>query len=293
MSIPTPRDCIRYAIERWEGVYGNDSYDPGNWITMPDGTRQIAGSKYGVTPAALAAHRGKKPWEMTADVMKAMPLEEALDIGETMFYRGTGIDTLPWGPATAVLLDIGWGTGVGQAVKLMQRLVGVNADGRIGPLTIDAYTRWIASVGWEQGTREMHRIRMEFYRMLGRQNPAAFGPPQPGWKNRADWMLPGGEWWAHWAEMPPLPTPAEIAPKPAAVAQKPVAPAPEASGGKAIAGVLGGGGLVTTLAPTVAPHIFTANWTSILAIGGVIVVGAAVAFLIWRLHEHDKQARMS
>lgn len=292
--IPTPRDCIGYAIDRWEGVYGDQAWDPGNWITMPNGTRQIAGTKYGVTPAALAAHRGKQPWEMTRDIMKAMPREEALDIGETMFYRGTGLDRLAWGPATAVLVDIGWGSGVRQAILFAQRLAGVKDDGVVGPMTVQAYARWVASIGWEKATREVHRVRMAFYIYLGQKDPVHFGPPQPGWKNRADWMLPGGDWWKHWEEMPPLPVAPESPVLPAPPdKQKPVAPAPEASGGKTIAGVIGGGGVATTLATTAAPHLFTADWKVIVAIAGAVIVGGAVAFLIWRLHEHDKQARLT
>lgn len=295
MSMPTPRESILRTIRRWEGVYGNQAWDPGNWVTMPNGTRQLLGTKFGVTPAALAAHRGKQPWQMTVADMKAMPIEEAGDIGEMMFYRGTGIDQLPWGPATDVLMDIGWGTGVPQAVKLMQRLVGVNADGRIGPLTIEAYKRWVAKIGWEQAVRELHRVRMDFYRLLGRQDPVHFGPPQPGWKNRADWMTPEGmpsykpgEWWADWKDnIPPLPVAAEIAPKPApADKQAPVAPPPKPSTVDKTLGTVAAGAAAAT--PIVTP-LFGADWKVVVAIVAGLIVAGIAGLVVWRLHQRDKR----
>lgn len=196
----TVRQAMAHHIAAWEGGFQNYSWDPGNYVNG-----RLIGTMRGVTPAILAAHRGIDPATVTVAMMQSVTLGEACDIAETRFYRGTGLDLLPWGPATDVLVDIGWGSGPRQAVIFAQRLAGVNADGAIGPVTVAAYTAWVARVGWEQAVREVHRVRMDFYRLLGRQNPAQFGPPQLGWKNRADSCLPGTAWWGKWQPLPPTP----------------------------------------------------------------------------------------
>src|SRR5690242_16807705 len=122
------RDFLKSVISTWEGQYSSDPQDPGNIV---DG--QVIGSMRGVTAPVLAKHRGVPVSEITPQVMQAVTLDEAADIGVELFYKAPHFDLLTWCPATAALLDFGWGAGAGQAARSVQRIVGATADGVIGP----------------------------------------------------------------------------------------------------------------------------------------------------------------
>lgn len=194
-----PLDFLKLVIGRWEGLYSDNPGDTGNWAGG-----KLIGTMRGVTPNALAAHRGIDPSSLTPDDMKALSLAEAAEIGMTDFYQRPHFDQLTWGPATAALLDFGWGAGPGQAVKSMQRMVGANPDGGIGPLTVSAYNAWIARVGWESATKAIHDMRCGFYRQICQTNPS-YNQFLQGWINRADWASGANPQWAGlWG----IPTPA-------------------------------------------------------------------------------------
>lgn len=289
--MPTPRDELARAIARWEGTWQAQPQDAGNYVTMPDGSRRLIGTMRGVTPAALAAHKGVPPYTITEADMRAITPEIAADIGETKYYRGTGLDMLAWGPATAALVDFGWGSGPGQAVKSMQRLCGATADGVVGPRTVEAYAKWVNGLGWEQATRAVKDMRIAFYDLIISRNPA-WEMYRKGWHNRANWMTPeSAEWWGPWkadmAPMPPvpdtysggLPKPTEPAP---VVPPKP-ARDPEAAAGKKVAGA-------TAAAGAAAPIIqawLSAHWEQAAVFGAVIVILAGLAF--WHFHRRDKR----
>lgn len=192
MRAPTPHQELSYAIQTWEGLFQDQPEDEANWVNG-----RLVGTMRGVTPAVLAAHRGIPVGSVTADIMKTVTLAEAADIGLTRFYKGTGLDLLPWGPATAALVDIGWGSGPRQAVLFAQRLAGATDDGVVGAETIRLYTNWVARVGWEQATREVHRLRVSFYNLIIARKPK-WEIYRKGWMRRADSMLPATVWWRSW-----------------------------------------------------------------------------------------------
>lgn len=179
----SPQDFMVKAIQAWEGVYSGDPQDPGNWANG-----QLIGSQYGVTPAVLAQHRGIPVSEITVDVMKGVQIEEAAAIGLELFYKAPHFDLLSWCAATASLLDFGWGAGAGQAVKSMQRIVGVTADGVLGPITARAYNDWLLKIGEDQAAQAIHDMRCDFYREIARVNPV-LQKYLKGWFNRSDWAL--------------------------------------------------------------------------------------------------------
>lgn len=193
--MPSPLDCFRVNIARWEGMYQAMPGDPGNWI----GGR-LVGTMRGVTPAVLAAHRRIPAGEITADTMRSVTLTEAAEIGLRRFYTGTGLDRLEWGPATDALVDFGWGSGPGQAVKSCERVLGINApDFKVGDDTVRLWAEAVAREGWQGWTRAICRMRQDFYDLICRLN-GDLQQFRAGWRNRADWMLPGTEWWAHWQD---------------------------------------------------------------------------------------------
>lgn len=198
MSAPSPKDFLAQVISMWEGGYESYADDMGNWVTDPDGRRIDVGTMRGVTPAAFASHRGVQPWTLTPDDMRSVTLDEAVDIGYKHYYLEPHFDLLPWGPATASLVDFGWGAGPGQATISMQRLVKVAADGSVGPTTAKAYAYWEAGLGWRKATDAIHDMRGDFYRRLAEENPADQQFLQ-GWLNRDDWASCADKaWWDSW-----------------------------------------------------------------------------------------------
>lgn len=282
--MPTPHEALRRAIAQWEGGFQAQPQDPGNYVTMPDGSRRLVGTMRGVTPAVLAAHRGVAVAGLTKGVMQSVTLEEAAEIGLTRFYRGTGLDLLPWGPATEALVDFAWGSGPGQAARSLQRMLGVVVDGVIGPITIDTYARWVAERGWEATTRAVRDMRVAFYDLIIRRN-TALGVYRQGWRNRANWMTPeSAAWWAPWtAEPAPLPV---VADRYAGVLPQPTEPAPiappvakEGAGGNQVLATLTAGAGIAT--PIVAP-LLNADWKVVAIVLGAVVVVGLTALLIWR-----------
>lgn len=114
-----------------EGGYVNDPNDPGG------------PTKYGITHKTLAAHRGV-PSVTTAQV-KALTLNEATEIYERSYWRQSGADRLPAGIDYAVF-DFGINSGPARAVKYLQEIVGVRADGVFGDQTLKAVTTYINSL---------------------------------------------------------------------------------------------------------------------------------------------------
>lgn len=194
----TPLDFLKTVIAAWEGLYGANPDDAGNWAHGWHGERQLDGTMRGVTPDALAAHRGIDPATLTPEIMKTVTLEEAAEIGMIDFYDGPHFNLLTWGPATAALLDFGWGAGPGQAVKSMQRLVGATPDGQLGPLTAKAYNDWLAGTGEARALQAIHDMRAAFYRLVADRHPEDQQFLQ-GWLNRDDWAS-GPQFLAKWTE---------------------------------------------------------------------------------------------
>lgn len=175
------RDFLRSVISTWEGGYSSDADDPGNWANG-----QLLGSMRGVTPAVLAKHRGIPLDSITPEAMQSVTIDEAVAIGEEMFYLQPHFDKLLWVPATAELLDFGWGSGYGQATKSMQRIVGVTADGALGPITAKAYNDWVGTS--TDPAKAIYDMRVAFYREIADEHPV-LQKYLKGWTNRAAWAL--------------------------------------------------------------------------------------------------------
>lgn len=192
--MPTPREELADAIDRFEGLYQDD---PNDRINITPGGKMV-GTMRGVAPPALAAHRGVDIESLTPEIMKTVTADEAADIGEDRFYYGTGLDKLLWGPATASAVDHGWGAGPYWGVRLAQRICGTPDDGVIGPKSIAAWQAYVERVGWAQATRDMLERRQRYYDALVAQN-SIYGRFREGWRRRANWFSPDNPaWWGKW-----------------------------------------------------------------------------------------------
>lgn len=189
------REFMEWMIVKHEGGFQNDEEDNGNWVTMPDGTRRLVGTNMGVTPAALASWRGIEPWQVTREMILSLTMDEAVNLGVYDYYDAPGFDLLPWGPCVEIILDLSWHSGQVTAVRWLQRIVGADVDGRMGPQTAGMYRTWRQRLGAEEAAHALTDARVDHYDAILRRQPRK-EKYRRGWMIRANWFRPTNtQWW--------------------------------------------------------------------------------------------------
>ncbi len=107
-----------------EGGFTDDRRDRGNWTTGVIGKGQLKGTKYGVSAMSYPS----------LDI-KNLTLDQAKAIYKRDFWDAAKCDQLPPG-LDYLLFDSAINHGVAGAVRILQRALGVNADGALGPVTL-------------------------------------------------------------------------------------------------------------------------------------------------------------
>lgn len=105
-----------------EGGYDNDPHDPGG------------PTKYGITIYDVRKYLNP---HATASDVKHLTKAQARTIYDLHYALPVRYDDLPPGVDYAVL-DYGINSGISRSAKVLQKFVGVRADGKIGPLTLAA-----------------------------------------------------------------------------------------------------------------------------------------------------------
>lgn len=121
--------CLDFVFSE-EGGFQNDPNDRGN--RLPDGRKGC--TNMGITQLAWEQYVGRK---VTTDEMKAITKDDAAKFYQEKYWQPIKGDTLPVGVDCA-LFDCAVNMGVGRAVRLLQRSLGVSEDGIIGPQTMQA-----------------------------------------------------------------------------------------------------------------------------------------------------------
>lgn len=109
-------------IFRHEGGFVDDPADPGGATNM------------GITIGTLAAVRGTP---VSREDAENLTRDEARQIYRAHYWNALGCDSLPPG-IDLVVFDFGVNAGVSRSAKLLQKLVHVEADGEVGPITVGA-----------------------------------------------------------------------------------------------------------------------------------------------------------
>lgn len=109
-----------------EGDFQNDHDDTGNWTSGEIGVGECKGTKYGICAKSYPE----------LDI-KNLTLDEALSIYRKEYWNPTKCDCLPDCLSVAVF-DYAFHSGTEQAIKDLQRALGVTVDGIIGNQTIGA-----------------------------------------------------------------------------------------------------------------------------------------------------------
>jgi lysozyme family protein len=152
-------DTALACVLRQEGGWSDDPRDPGGPTFR------------GITLATLAAHRGRP---VTPAELRALAASEIAAIYRARYWSAVAADRLPAGLDLAVF-DLAVNSGPGRAARLLQAVLGVAEDGRIGPATLAAANRADVAVA----VRELGRRRLSFLQRLAAWT--AFGR---GWSRR-------------------------------------------------------------------------------------------------------------
>ncbi len=155
-----------------EGGFQNDKDDSGNYVNGI-----LIGTNKGITPAALAEHRGVKASSITVEDIKNLTEQEARDIFKEEYFYKPKIDELPT-ELQASVFDMQINSG-SNAIKILQKLVGTKQDGIIGPKTLQALEDNTVSVN------EYAEARIEYYNKVVKNSPEK-KKFLSGWTNRAN-----------------------------------------------------------------------------------------------------------
>jgi len=132
--MPDPTAADRFArcldiVLAAEGGYVDNPLDAGGATNM------------GITRQTLARWRGVVPWSaLPRAEVRALTRAEAAAIYEAEYWRRVSGPELPAGLDLA-LFDYAVNSGPARAVKTLQTLLGVAADGLVGPVTLGALRR--------------------------------------------------------------------------------------------------------------------------------------------------------
>ena len=129
-----------------EGGYTNDPADPGG------------PTNFGIT--IFDYRKYVKPDATAADV-RAMKVDEAKAIYRAKYWDAQRCDELPAGVDYAVF-DYGVNSGIGRSKKVLQRIVGVPADGALGAATMQA----VAAADAKHTIAELCDERLRFLQSL-------------------------------------------------------------------------------------------------------------------------------
>ena len=113
-----------------EGGFSDDPRDKGNW--MPDGRPGY--TNLGVTMATWEWYVER---QSSIDEMRSLTYADVEPLYKRLFWDRCWCDKMPSG-LDYLLFDFSVNAGVGQAVMLLQKIVGTTVDGGMGPITYAA-----------------------------------------------------------------------------------------------------------------------------------------------------------
>ena len=150
--------CMKWVLHH-EGGFVNHPDDPGG-IT-----------NHGVTKKVY------EEWverEVSEQEMRDLTHEDVAPIYKKNYWARLRADDLPSG-VDFCTFDWGVNSGTSRSAKALQRMVGVTADGGIGPMTLRA----VANHEPQDLVEQMHYVRDQFYRSL-----STFSTFGNGWTRR-------------------------------------------------------------------------------------------------------------
>jgi len=178
-------DILLPFIFSWEGGYSNNKYDSGK--------QTCKGVTIGTfTKWRKHIHKGSTA---TIENLKAITDEEVRDICKWWYWDKCRADEIVDQSVANMIVDWNWMSGV-WAIKHTQRILGVDDDGIIGPITLNAINSYfdaetLFNLVWNERKAYYGRVvksspyKEGFYRgWIRRLNAMGYG-----WYRDRDWKL--------------------------------------------------------------------------------------------------------
>lgn len=200
-----------------EGGYVNHRLDPGG------------ATNQGVTQKVYDDYRESKGLKSRS--VKSLEQNELEEIYRVRYWSAIKGDSLPVG-VSYVVFDGAVNSGVAQSTKWLQRALGVNPDGVIGPATLNAVKEW---KNYDNLIDKICDRRLAFLKSL--KTWSTFGK---GWQSRVEQVRAVGKAWAE-GDVSPEPMKLYDPDSSAKGRLSDAKSAPPVAAGDAVAGVGGGG----------------------------------------------------
>lgn len=160
--------CLDIVLAH-EGGYADHPSDPGGATNM------------GITRKTLAQWRAVAPWtQLPKSAVEALGREEAGRIYRASYWERSRAGEMPVGLDLA-LFDYAVNSGPDRAVRALQRLLGVTADGHVGPVTLQSMRARVAEEGVAGLIEALCDQRLSFLTRL-----ATFAVFGRGWQRRVE-----------------------------------------------------------------------------------------------------------
>ena len=151
-----------------EGKFQNDPKDRGNWTSGKIGTGELKGTKYGISAMSYPD-----------EDIENLTLERAKFLYRRDFWDRVAGDDLH-SALVYQLFDSAINHGIGNAIRILQRAVGVADDGYMGPVTHDA----VLERGIDDVLKLFNAKRIRFFTKI-----STFDRFGRGWMNRVAYNL--------------------------------------------------------------------------------------------------------
>jgi lysozyme family protein len=167
----------------YEGGYGADPRDSGNWTSGKCGVGECLGTNYGVDTASYAGTVAKMPPALRASLPAAvrdLTVDQAGQIYKSRYWDVCRCDELP-APLALVVFDGAVNSGPGRSIQWLQGAVGAAVDGGFGPNTLAAVNVAVATHGAVSVAAAILNTRLSFLEGL-----PTFEVYGRGWTNRVN-----------------------------------------------------------------------------------------------------------
>ena len=129
--------CFGFTLGE-EGRYSGIASDPGNWSSGEVGVGVLIGTCWGISAPVLLDWVGPgNAANITADYMRNLSVDTAKAIYLRDYWNKVRGDDLPLGLDLAVW-DFGVNAGVRRSIEELQKAIGVQMDGDLGPVSMAA-----------------------------------------------------------------------------------------------------------------------------------------------------------
>lgn len=138
-------------------------------------------TNHGITQHTLDAYNSSNGYapmnvgDMTED--------DAKHVAKDVYFDSAQFDKLPDRTAVAAF-DYGYNSGPHQAIKDLQRTVGVHDDGMMGPKTVKAVNDYVSQNGEDDLLNNYIGRRKQLMNGLISSNPMKYGSNAVGWAHR-------------------------------------------------------------------------------------------------------------